>query len=179
MWLASALGRPFSKSGARSLEIEMRQGSGFRVIAALVLLGLFAVITAGAYGAGFAAGSSSGTTNIAPWAYGGAFGVGHVVGFIVTIVILVIMLRILALVFFGGHRHRAWGHHGYWRGEGDPGFGPGNMPGGWQRSDWRQAGQAAFDEFHRQAHAGQPPAGGTAAGPGAGAPDPAAGDEPR
>jgi hypothetical protein len=160
----------------------MRQGGGFRVLAAFVLLGLFALITAGAYGAGFAAGSGSGTTNMAPWAYGGAFGVGHVVGFVVTVIILIVMLRVLGLILFG-HRHRAWGHHGYWRGEGEPGFGPGAGPGGWHRSEWRQAGQAAFDEFHRQAHANQPPAGGTTGGStgGTGTVNPGApgSDEPR
>jgi hypothetical protein len=65
-----------------------------------------------------------------------------------------------------------WPHNGYWHGEGDagPGFGsgsgPGYGPGGWHGSEWRQAGQAAFDEFHRQAHGGsiaaeRPAAGGT------------------
>jgi hypothetical protein len=141
----------------------MRYGSGFRVVAALVLLGVIGLLTAGAYGAGFAAGQSSGVTNVAPWAYGGAFGAGHVVGFVVTILVLIILFRLIALVLFG-HRHRAWGHHGYWHGaddaDGGPGFGPGYGPGGWHRSEWRQAGQAAFDEFHRQAH--------TAAAPGTG-----------
>ena len=133
----------------------MRYGSGFRVVAALVLLGVIGLLTAGAYGAGFSAGQSSGVTNVAPWAYGGAFGAGHVIGFVVTILVLIILFRLIALVLFG-HRHRAWGHHGYWHGEGDadrgPGSGPGSGPGGWHRSEWRQAGQAAFDEFHRQAH---------------------------
>ena len=146
----------------------MRYGSGFRVVAALVLLGVIGLLTAGAYGAGFAAGQSSGVTNVAPWAYGGAFAAGHVVGFVVTILVLIILFRLIALVLFGG-RHRAWGHHGYWHGEGDadrfgpgsgPGFGPGHGPGGWHRSEWRQAGQAAFDEFHRQAHTGEVPGAG-------------------
>ena len=156
----------------------MRQGGGFRALAALLLLGVIAFITAGAYGAGFAAGQSSGTTtNLGPWVYGGAFGVGHVVGFIVTILVLVIMLRILAAGFFGGHRHRAWGHPGYWRGDGDPSqFGPGAGLGGWHRSEWRQAGQAAFDEFHRQAHAGQAAAPGTTPG---GTPGTPGTDQPR
>jgi hypothetical protein len=150
----------------------MRYGSGFRVLAALVLLGVIGLLTAGAWGAGFAAGQSSGVTSVAPWAYGGAFGAGHVVGLLVTILVLIILLRLIGLVLFGG-RHRAWGHHAYWYGEGDGGqdAGPGFGPGGWHRSEWRQAGQAAFDEFHRQAHgAGSPAAGGEAAGGNPGAP---------
>ena len=142
----------------------MRYGSGFRVVAALVLLGVIGLLTAGAYGAGFAAGQSSGVTNVAPWAYGGAFGAGHVVGFVVTILVLIILFRLIALVLFS-HRHRAWGHHGYWHGDGDadrfgPGSGPSYGPGGWHRSEWRQAGQAAFDEFHRQAHGNDAPTAG-------------------
>ncbi len=153
----------------------MRQGSGFRVVAAIVLLGVVALISAGAYAAGFAAASPSGTTTMAPWAYGGAFGAGHVIGFIVTIIILIVMFRLIGLIFFG-HRRRAWGHYGYWHGEGDAGrFGPGVGPGEWHRGEWGPAGQAAFDEFHRRAHATQPPsAGPSPTGPGA-----SGADEPR
>jgi hypothetical protein len=138
----------------------MRYGGGFRVLAALLLLGFLALITAGAFGAGFAAGSASGTTSAPAWAYGGAFGVGHVIGFFVTILVLLIVFRLIMIAIFGGHR-RAWGHHGYWRNEGDadrfgPGYGPGFGPGGWHRSEWREAGQAAFDDFHRRAHGTEP-----------------------
>ena len=136
----------------------MRQGSGFRVLAALILLGFIGLLTAGAYGLGFAAGSSSNATSIAPWAYGGAFGAGHLIGFVVTILVLIILIRLIGLVLFG-HHHRSWAHRGYWQADGDADrFGPGTGPGGWHRSEWRQAGQAAFDEFHRRAHAGEPPA---------------------
>jgi hypothetical protein len=160
--------------------MEMRQGGGFRVLAALLLLGVIAFITAGAYGAGFTAGQASGTTtNLGPWVYGGAFGAGHLVGFIVTIIVLIVVLRLLALVFFGGHHRRYWGHPGYWRGDVDPSqgpsFGPGGQgfgPGGWHRSEWRQAGQAAFDEFHRQAHVNQPPTAGETPGSTPGADQP-------
>ena len=146
----------------------MRQGGGFRVLAALLLLGVIAFITAGAYGAGYTAGQASGTTtNLGPWVYGGAFGAVHIVGFIVTIIVLLVVFRLLALVFFGGHHRRYWGQPGYWRGDVDPsqgpGFGPGGQgfgPGGWHRSEWRQAGQAAFDEFHRQAHTAEAPGAG-------------------
>ena len=149
----------------------MRYGSGFRVLAALLLLGFIGILTAGAFGAGFAAGSASGTTSAPAWAYGGAFGVGHVIGFFVAILVLVIVFRLIVIAVFGGHRH-AWGHHGYWRSEGDadrfgPGHGPGFGPGGWHRSEWRDAGQAAFDDFHRRAHSTEPPATGqTGAAPG-------------
>jgi len=171
--------------------MEMRQGGGFRVLAALLLLGVIAFITAGAYGAGYTAGQASGTTtNLGPWVYGGAFGAGHIVGFIVTIIVLLVVFRLLALVFFGGHHRRYWGQPGYWRGDVDPsqgpgfgpggqGFGPGGQgfgPGGWHRSEWRQAGQAAFDEFHRQAHTNQPPTGGETPGTTPGTPG---ADQPR
>jgi hypothetical protein len=138
--------------------MEMRQGIGFRVLAALLLLGLVAFITAGAYGAGFAAGAGSTATNVPPWAYGGAFGAGNVVGLVVTIIVLVIVLRVIGLVFFGYHR-RGWAHHGYWQADGDPDrAGAGDWHGGWHRSEWREAGQARFDELHRRAHGAEPPA---------------------
>jgi hypothetical protein len=158
----------------------MRNGGGFRVIAALLLLGFIGLITAGAYGAGFAAGSASTATTVPAWAYGGAFGFGHVLGFLLAILILIVLFRLIALAFFG-HRHRAWSHRGYWAADGDAGRGgpdswnggpsgwqggPGSWHGGWRRSEWREAGQAAFDDFHRRAHGTEPPAaGGPSAGP--------------
>ena len=157
----------------------MRYGGGFRFLAALLLLGVIGLLTAGAYGAGYAAGSGSGTA-ASPWAYGGAFGAGNVIGFFVTILVLLIVFRLIMIAIFGGHR-RAWAHHGYWRGEGDadrfgPGYGPGFGPGGWHRSEWREAGQAAFDDFHRRAHGTEPPAAGGPVGQtGATAPS----DQPR
>ena len=159
----------------------MRYGGGFRALAALLLLGFIGLVTAGAYGAGFAAGQGSGVTTIAPWAYGGAFGAGHVIGFLVTIFVLIVIFRLFMVAAFG-HRRRAWGRHGYWRGEGDAaGFGPGGRPGspmggpmggpggdrpdfgpsGWHRSEWREVGQSYFDEFHRRAHGEVPPAPGS------------------
>jgi hypothetical protein len=155
----------------------MRYGGGFRFLAALLLLGVIGLLTAGAYGAGYTAGSGSGTAASA-WAYGGAFGAGHVIGFFVTILVLIIVFRLIMIAIFGGHR-RAWARHGYWHGEGDadqfgPGFGhghPGHGPGGWHRSEWREAGQAAFDDFHRRSHGTEPPFGGQATGgPSAGSP---------
>jgi len=157
----------------------MRYGGGFRFLAALLLLGVIGLITAGAYGAGYAAGSATGAVPAPAWVYGGSFGAGHVIGFLVTILVLILIFRLFVFAAFG-HHHRAWGRHGYWHGDGDPATfpqgGPGGFPqggpGGWHRSEWRQAGQAAFDEFHRQAHNPQQPptAGGPASGqyPGAG-----------
>jgi hypothetical protein len=157
----------------------MRYGGGFRFLAALLLLVFIGLITAGAYGVGFAAGSTTGATTVPAWAYGGAFGAGHVIGFLVTILVLIIILRLIGLALFGHHR-RAWARHGYWRGEGypdrfGPGAGPGAGPdagpggwhGGWHRSEWREVGQAAFDDFHRRAHGTEPPAGGGPATSGA------------
>jgi hypothetical protein len=167
----------------------MRYGGGFRALAALLLLGFIGLITAGAYGAGFATGRGSGIVTTPAWAYGGAFGAGHVIGFLVTIFVLIVIFRLFMIAAFG-HRRRVWGHHGYWRGEGDaasfgPGFGPdfgpdfgpgsrpggpmggpggdrpGFGPGGWHRSEWREVGQSYFDEFHRHAHGEVPPAPGS------------------
>ena len=152
----------------------MRYGGGFRVLAALLLLGFIGLITAGAYGFGFAAGSASTATAAPAWAYGGAFGAGNVIGFLVTILILIVLFRLIALAFFGHHR-RAWARHGYWghgdwgadgdadRGEpggwhGGPGSRPGSWPGGWHRSEWREVGQAAFNDFHSRAHSADAPA---------------------
>lgn len=138
----------------------MRYGGGFRAMAALLLLGFITLIAAGAWGAGYAAGSASGTTSAPAWAYGGAFGAGHVIGFLVTLLVLFIVFRLILVAVFG-HRHRAWARHGYWHGEGDADrFGPASGPGGWHRSEWREAGQAAFDDLHRRAHGAEPPAAG-------------------
>jgi hypothetical protein len=154
--------------------MEMRQGVGFRVLAALLLLGFVAFLTAGAYGAGFAAGAGTPATNVSPWVYGGAFGAGHVVGLIVTIIILVIAIRVIGLIFFG-RGHRAWAHHGYWA-QGDPNSPtPGDwqgMHGGWHRGEWRDAAQARFDEFHSRAHGTEPPASGNTPSGAAGNPQP-------
>jgi hypothetical protein len=142
----------------------MRHGGGFRALAALLLLGFIGLITAGAYGVGYAAGSGSNTVNGSAWAYGGAFGAGHVIGFFVTILVLIILFRLIMVAVFGGHR-RAWAHHGYWRGgPNDDRSGPGYGPGGWHRSEWREAGQAAFDDFHSRAHGNEPPSGGPSTG---------------
>jgi hypothetical protein len=150
-------------------------------LAALLLLGFIGLITAGAYGAGFATGRGSGIVTTPAWAYGGAFGAGHVIGFLVTIFVLIVIFRLFMIAAFG-HRRRAWTHHGYGRGEGDAaGFGPGGRPGGamgspmggpggdrpgfgadgWHRSEWREVGQSYFDEFHRRAHGEVPPAPGS------------------
>ncbi|MGA2512097.1 MAG: hypothetical protein ABSG37_00550 [Candidatus Limnocylindrales bacterium] len=139
----------------------MRQGGGFRVLAALLVLGFITVLAAGAYGAGFVAGSGSGTTGVSPWAYGGAFAAGHLIGLLVTVLVLILIVRLIGLAVFGGH-HRAWARRGYWRSGDDAGSaGPGNRPGGWHGSEWRDARQAAFDEFHRRAHTAGPPATGS------------------
>ncbi len=130
----------------------MRHGGGFRVLAALILVGVIAALTAGAYGAGYAAGSASGVTNVSPWVYGGAFGASHVIGFIVTVLVLIVLFRVLVFGFVG-HRHPWWGRHGYWSEAGNPGGSmPAGGPGEWHRGEWRDAAQAAFDDYHKRAH---------------------------
>jgi hypothetical protein len=61
---------------------------------------------------------------------------------------------VIRLIFaiFDGPRHHAWSGHGGWSrfGPGGP-FGP-CAPDEWQRSEWRQAGENAFDEWHRKSH---------------------------
>ncbi len=125
----------------------MRYG-GFRVVAALVLIALVAALTGGAYAAGYSAGAASGTTNVSPWVYGGAFGVSHVIGFFVAILVLLLIVRIVAFGAFG-HRHGGWGYRGRW---------DGGQPSDWQRGPWHEARQAMFDDWHRRAHEGNPPA---------------------
>ena len=137
----------------------MRNG-GFRVVAALVLIGLVAALTGGAYAAGFSAGATSGTASVSPWVYGGAFGVSHVIGFFVSILVLLLILR---LVFFGafGHRRHRWASRGPNGGWNDP------SSGDWHRGPWHDAGQTMFDDWHRRSHEagraqpGNPPAPGT------------------
>jgi hypothetical protein len=177
----------------------MRNGSGFRFMAALamfILVGLFAI---GAFGAGIAVGVASDTTS---WT-AGSWHAGQVVSFLITILVVIVLFRLILGIFFGfGYRRRMWGRrgywHGYWHGRSDfsgygpvsapfgpgsapfgPGsapFGPGSAPfgqsqfgkgpfgpdaphggfGEWQRSDWRDAGQAAFNDFHNRAHSTPP-----------------------
>jgi hypothetical protein len=127
------------------LEIEMRNGGGFRVLAAVLLIAFVGFITAGAYWAGYSAGSGPNAIPPAPWTHGGAFGAGHLFGFLIALFVLFIVIR---LIFgaFAGPRHHAWGGHGGWSR-----FGP-CEPDEWQRSEWRQAGENTFDEWHRKSH---------------------------
>jgi len=129
----------------------MRHGGGVRVLAAVLLIAFVGFITAGAYGAGYAAGSGSNATLAGPWAHGGAFGAGHLFGFLIALFVLFIVIRLMVAAF-GGPRHHAWTGHGRW-GQFGPGgsFGPCG-PDEWQRSEWRQAGENAFDEWHRKSH---------------------------
>ncbi len=128
----------------------MRNG-GFRVVTALVLIGLVAFLTGGAYAAGYAEGANHVGT-VSPWVYGG-FGASHIIGFLITLFVVVLILR---LIFFGGHRrHWGYGPYGRW------GYGPGpwggnqpgnTQPGDWQRGPWQDPAQTVFDDYHRRAH---------------------------
>jgi hypothetical protein len=161
----------------------MRRGSGFRFLALLVLVGLFAAVTAGAYGAGYAAAGGTGAT---PWGPGLAngfyWGGFHIFGFLFTIFALIVVFAIVRAVIWG-HPHRHWGDFGPGGfGPGGPGStgqggqpGPGN-PGDWSggygwhgmyRDRW-QARQAMLEQWHRQAHGDAAP--GTPGQPGTGGP---------
>jgi len=128
----------------------MRHGGGFRLIGALLVIGVIAALTAGAYSAGFVAGAGSGATNASPWVYGGAFGASGIVGLIVTVLILVVVFRVMRFAFWG-HAHGGWDRHGPGSagGPGGPG-GPGGW--GWHADQWRSNRQAVFDDWHRRAH---------------------------
>ena len=147
----------------------MRHGGGFRLLGALLVVGVIAALTAGAYSAGFVAGAGSGATNASPWVYGGAFGASGIVGLIVTVLILVVIFRVMRFAFWG-HAHGGWDRHGpgFAGGPGGPGgpSGPGNW--GWHAEQWRSNRQAVFDDWHRRAHdeqagttPGSTPTGGT------------------
>ncbi|MGD0862088.1 MAG: hypothetical protein ABSA21_04940 [Candidatus Limnocylindrales bacterium] len=136
----------------------MRYGGGFRLLAALLAIGVVAALTAGAYGAGYVAGAGSNAANVSPWVYGGFFGVSQVVGLIVTIFILVVMFRLMRFAFWR-HAQGAWNRGGPRGSEGptdtDGPAGPGDW--GWRGERWhgerwQSARQAAFDEWHRRAH---------------------------
>src|SRR5450759_527089 len=73
---------------------EMRYGGGFRFLAALLVVGVIAALTAGAYGAGYAAGAGP-NASVSPWVYGGFIGFGNVIGLIVTIFVLVMIFRVM------------------------------------------------------------------------------------
>jgi uncharacterized membrane protein len=142
----------------------MRYGGGFRLVAALLVIGVVAALTAGAYSAGFVAGAGTNATNVSPWVYGGAFGASHIVGLIVTILILVMMFRVMRFAFWG-HAHGGWDRRGpgFTGGPGEPGgpSGPGGWGRGWHGEHWHSARQAAFDDWHRRAHGAEPPATGS------------------
>jgi hypothetical protein len=148
----------------------MRHGGGFRFLAALFFIGFMGLFTLGAFGIGLAVGA--GSTGAAFTGWGPGWGHGSLIGLLLTILIFLILLRMIGFVIFGHHR-RSWARHAYFHGgfDGDRfgpgGFGPGGPvgPGGpgfgrgpWHRSDWREAGQPYFDEFHRRAHGTETPA---------------------
>src|ERR1035437_8837644 len=154
---------------------EMRHGGGFRFLAALVLVGVLAALTAGAYGAGYAAGAGSNAT-VSPWVYGGFIGFGNVVGLIVTIFVLVMLFRVMSFASWGrgrgGWDRRPSGPMGPNDPVGPDGaafVGPGFRR-GWHDSGWQSARRDAFDEWHRRSHersSGQSPdapSGGATAG---------------
>ena len=146
----------------------MRHEGGFRFLAALAVLGLIGIFAVGAFGAGFAAGSASDATANPVWVHDGAFWGGHIIGFLVTILLVLILFRLIVLAIFGHHR-RSWAHGRHWHDWSDADrFGPGPGQGSWHRSEWREAGQAYFDEFHRRAHGTEPPATGGSSTEGAG-----------
>ena len=130
----------------------MRYG-GLRVVTALVLIGLVAFLTGGAYAAGYAEGANHVGT-VSPWVYGG-FGASHVIGFIIGLFVLVLILRV---IFMGamGHRHGPWGYgprgHGRWGYDRAGNTAPGDMPGDWQHGPWQHPAEAIFDDLHRRAH---------------------------
>lgn len=148
----------------------MRYGGGFRLLGVLLVIGVVAALTAGAYSAGFVAGAGTNATNVSPWVYGGAFGASGIVGLIVTVLILVVIFRVLRFAFWG-HAHGGWDRRGPGASAG-PG-GPGGPAGWgwheerWHGGPWHSARRAAFDEWHRRSHeeqSGQTP-GGSPTGP--------------
>ncbi len=156
----------------------MRIGGGFRLLGTLLVIGVIAGLTAGAYSAGFVAGAGTSATNVSPWVSGGAFGVSGIVGLIVAVLILMVIFRVLRFAFWG-HAYRGWDRRGRGGpgGPGDP-AGPGWREERWHGGPWHAARRAAFDEWHRRAHeeqSGQTP-GGSPAGPTATAGSPIGGE---
>jgi hypothetical protein len=129
--------------------------TGFRVLAALVLAGLLAVVGVAVYNAGVdqglaqnitAAASGAPATGYAGyigphWGYGwGGFGFFGIFFWILGFFLIFALLRAI----FGWGR---WGrHHGHYAGYG--GYGPGYGPGDRRRE--------MFDSWHRDAHEGSP-----------------------
>ncbi len=153
----------------------MRNGGGFRLLGALLVIGVIAALTAGAYSAGFVAGAGTNATNVSPWVYGGAFGASGIVGLIVTVLILVMIFRVLTVRVLGPRprrlgspRTRRLGWPAGLSGPGGPG-GWGWPEERWHGGPWHSARRAAFEEWHRRAHeeqSGQTP-GGSPTGPAA------------
>ncbi|HEX7612055.1 MAG TPA: hypothetical protein VF371_04705 [Candidatus Limnocylindrales bacterium] len=129
----------------------MRYGGGFRFLAALLVVGVIAALTAGAYGAGYAAGAGT-NASVSPWVYGGFIGFGNVIGLIVTIFVLVTIFRVMLFAFWG-RRGGGWDRRpgGPMGPDGTPFAGPG-FHRGRHDSGWQSARLAAFDEWHRHSH---------------------------
>ncbi len=148
----------------------------FRVIGAIVLVGLLLALGVGIYQAGVIAGGAGTATAAAPAYWYGpwfgpwfGFGLFHLFGFLLFILLIVGLVR---LVFWGGRGRRGWG----------PGYGPG--PGGWsgpngqggpmgRHGDWEQR----MRDYHDRLHASGPS--GSTSGSGApGAPSGTVGSTP-
>jgi hypothetical protein len=139
----------------------MRHGGGFRFLAALFFIGFMGLFTLGVFGVGIAVGAGSSGTAFAGWGH------GSLIGLLLTILIFLILLRTIGFVIFG--HHRQWARHAYYHGGfdgerfGHGRFGPGGRhgwgfgAGDWQKSEWREAGQTRFDDFHRRAHGTETP----------------------
>lgn len=147
----------------------------FRVLAAIVLVGLLVALGAGVYQAGVVAGAAQqGTATVAPWMYGWGpgfgfgFGIFHLLG---TLFFLFLVFALIRVVLFGGSRRRWGGPGGGWNHDAGP-MGP--------RGPWgpgRDAWEERIREYHATLHASEAAgrstpdpsaAPGSTAGPGAG-----------
>ena len=134
--------------------------TAFRVVAALVLLGVLAAIGVGVYNAGVSQGLAQNVTAVASGApvagyypgyfgphWGWGFGFFGIFFWILGIFLVFALLRAI----FGWGR---WGRHaGHWGGYGPGGYGPGGYG-----ADRRRE---MLDEWHRDAHGTSSAPGGT------------------
>lgn len=131
--------------------------SGFRFLLMLVIVIGAVLLGVGAYQAGIDAGvaqTATGTTPVVVPYYGHPFGFGFgLFGFLGTLLFIFLIFAAIRAFAFAGGRGRGWGGPGRWGGGGSGGPGGDH---GWRGSPWESRAHDVFEEWHRQAHSGEP-----------------------
>jgi hypothetical protein len=142
--------------------------TGIRSFLGLIVL---VVVILGAAGVAYQVGLNAGAEVVAPGAapavvpyYGHPYGFGFgIFGFLGTLLFIFLIFAAIRAFAFGGGRGRGWGGPGRWGGgwSGGSGGPGGSGPEGFRGSPWEARAHEVFQEWHREAHSGEPGATGT------------------